>query len=39
MSTTSSLQAYELLPTRIWHYVSPHESDAPRICIAFNANP
>lgn len=28
-----------LFPCWLEHYVEPHESDAPRICIAFNANP
>ncbi|HUN70832.1 MAG TPA: TIGR02466 family protein [Steroidobacteraceae bacterium] len=28
-----------LFPSWMEHYVEPHESDAPRICIAFNANP
>ncbi len=27
-----------LFPCWMEHYVEPHESDAPRICIAFNAN-
>ncbi|HEX5207403.1 MAG TPA: TIGR02466 family protein [Steroidobacteraceae bacterium] len=28
-----------LFPCWMEHYVNPHESDEPRICIAFNANP
>jgi uncharacterized protein (TIGR02466 family) len=28
-----------LFPCWMEHYVEPHESDEPRICIAFNANP
>lgn len=28
-----------LFPCWLEHYVEPHEDDAPRICIAFNANP
>jgi len=28
-----------LFPWWMEHYVEPHESDEPRICIAFNANP
>lgn len=28
-----------LFPCWLEHYVEPHESDEPRICIAFNANP
>ncbi|MGH8328789.1 MAG: putative 2OG-Fe(II) oxygenase [Steroidobacteraceae bacterium] len=27
-----------LFPCWMEHYVEPHESDEPRICIAFNAN-
>jgi uncharacterized protein (TIGR02466 family) len=27
-----------LFPSWMEHYVEPHESDEPRICIAFNAN-
>lgn len=28
-----------LFPCWLEHYVEPHESDVPRLCIAFNANP
>lgn len=28
-----------LFPCWMQHYVEPHESDEPRICLAFNANP
>lgn len=36
---TPSTGLLVLFPCWLEHYVEPHESDEPRICIAFNANP
>lgn len=36
---TPSTGLLVIFPCWLEHYVEPHESDTPRICIAFNANP